>query len=162
MITLLTVNPAIHRNMIAAWMESDHVSKWWGDPARGLEHFDAAGPGNHAMIARDDTPIGYVRWGTIDAEAVASVGLKGIPADTIDVDIFIGTADETSRGAGSAALDAVFSRLQDETDAPLVCLSSSVENKRAHAAFRKAGCKVFADYDDPTYGPCHVFIRHLR
>lgn len=161
MITLLPVRPA-HRETIADWLHSDHVSKWWGDPVERLKQFDDTGPDNHALIARHDQPIGYVCWEMVDPEALAAVGLDAIPPRSIDIDIFIGSSDETNRGAGPAALERLFARLAETTDAPLAGLCTSVKNVRAHRAFRRAGCERLTDFDDPLYGPCHVFVRYLR
>ncbi|WP_419909970.1 GNAT family N-acetyltransferase [Hoeflea sp.] len=161
MITLLPVE-ASHRETIAGWLRSDRVSTWWGEPAGRLEQLDETSPDNHALIARDGKAIGYVRWEIVDPEALASVGLDVIPPRSIDIDIFIGVTDEAGRGAGPAALELLFDRLSETTDAPLAGLCTSVKNLRAHSAFRKAGCEHLTDFDAPVFGPCHVFVRHLR
>ncbi|MEX3007293.1 GNAT family N-acetyltransferase [Hoeflea sp. TYP-13] len=161
MITLLPVENS-HRETIAGWLHSDHVSKWWGDSDGRLEQFDETGPDNHALIARDGRPVGYLRWETVDPDALASVGLTAVPPRSVDIDIFIGATDEAGKGAGPSALELLFARLAETTDAPLAGLCTSVENTRAHSAFRKAGCERLTDFDDPTYGPCHVFVRYLR
>ncbi len=162
MITLIPVDPAVHGARIARWLRSAHVTRWWGDPVGRLDQFEASGPGDHAIIARDGTPIGYVRWETVDPEALAAVGLDGIPAKSIDIDIFIGEPAEAGRGAGPQALDLLFKHLRETTDAPLAGLCTSVDNHRAHAAFLKAGCERLTQFDDPAFGPCYVFVRYLR
>lgn len=162
MITLLPVDTTAHSTRIAGWLASAPVSKWWGDCDARLAQFGATGPDNHAIIARDESPIGYVRWETVDPEALASVGLDAIPPKSIDIDIFIGEPTEAGCGAGPQALELLFARLRETTDAPLAGLCTSVNNDRAHSAFLKAGCKRLIEFDDPTYGPCFVFVRHLR
>ncbi|MCR9137717.1 MAG: acetyltransferase [Alphaproteobacteria bacterium] len=162
MITLLPVDPTVHGARIGQWMASAHVSKWWGDPDGRLDDLRATGSDNHAMIALDGKPIGYLRWEMVDPAALASVGLHAIPARSIDIDIFIGEPAEAGRGAGPAALELLFARLRETTDAPLAGLCTSVNNHRAHAAFKKARCTQLTEFDDPVFGPCLVFVRHLR
>lgn len=162
MITLLPVDMAVHGALINRWLASTHVSRWWGDPDGRMDQFGATGSAEHAIIARDDKPVGYLRWEMVDPQALASVGLNDIPPGSIDIDIFIGEPAETGRGTGPQALELLFSHLRETTDAPLAGLCSSVDNHRAHAAFEKAGCTRLTEFDDPTYGPCFVFVRHLR
>lgn len=161
MISLVTPTMA-HRRQVADWLNSAHVARWWGDPAAGLAQFDATPPQNHALIAQDAVPIGYIRWQTVEQEALAAVGLTGIPAGSIDIDIFIGALEETGRGAGPRALTLLFDRLRATTEAPLAGLCSSIHNERAHAAFIKAGCTRLTAFDDPDFGPCLVFAKVLR
>lgn len=162
MISLLASDAAEHRARIGDWLKLPHVSRWWGDASECLAKFDATPSYQHAIIARDGIPIGYVRWETVSREALDAVGLTGIPDGSIDIDIFIGPPEETGRGVGPRALDLIFDRLRATTDAPLAGLCSSIDNHHAHAAFLKAGCTRLTDFDDPDFGPCIVFARRLR
>lgn len=147
--------------MFAKWVASDRVSRWWGDASLRLAQFDATPSHQHAVIARDDLPVGYVRWEFADADALAAIGLKDIPEGSVDMDIFIGEPESAGRGAGPAALELVFDHLRKTTSVPLVGLCTSVDNAVAHRAFEKAGCSRLARYQDETYGPCWVYTRHI-
>lgn len=159
MIRLLPVDPSLHRPLMAGWLRRDHVSRWWGDPARRLEQFDATPPSDHRLIASDGEPVGYVRWERIDPAALTEVGLTGIPAGAIDMDIFIGDPAMCGQGVGPAALRLVFHHLDESTDAPMIGLCTSVRNFRAHTAFENSGCERIAQFADSEFGPCYVYAR---
>ncbi len=161
-VTLQPVVPTQHRALVRRWIESDHVSRWWGDPVHGLAMFDATPAHNHALIVHGGKPVGYVRWETVSLEALAAVGLVGIPEGFIDIDILIGEPSSAGIGVGPRALDALFDHFRKTTEAPVAGLCTSVDNHRANAAFRKAGCEILTQYDDPDYGPSFVFIKHLQ
>ncbi|MEM8877606.1 MAG: GNAT family N-acetyltransferase [Pseudomonadota bacterium] len=153
---------ASHRLHMQRWLTSDHVSRWWGDSESRLAQFDTTSPNNHAMIMRDGTPVGYLRWNSVSSDTLATVGLTDIPGGSMDVDIFIGTPYYSGRGIGPRALAILFDRLRAKTNAPLAGLCTSVDNARAHAAFRKAGCRNMTDFEDPEYGQCLVFTHALH
>ncbi len=162
---MITLDPASHRNdraTIAAWLAADHVSRWWGDATMRLQQFDETPADNHAMIVNDDQPVGYIRWEIVDTEALQAVGLHQIPAQSIDVDLFIGDPGMTGRGIGPQAVRLLLDHLRDTTDAPLVGFCTSVDNVPAQNAFGKAGCELMTTFDDPTFGPCQVYVRWLR
>ena len=76
---------------------TDLHSRWWCDPEERLQQFDATPVENHALIARDAVPIGYMRWKTLSLKDLAAVGLTGIPENSVDIDIFIGSSGEAGR-----------------------------------------------------------------
>lgn len=162
MTQLFPVQRHRHRDKIATWLATDHVARWWGDADARLHQFDETPADNHAMIVRDGEPIGYVRWQVVDTAALSALGLDEIPAGSVDADLFIGEPDLTGKGIGPQAIRLLFDHLHDTTDAPLVGFCTSIENGPAHSAFRRAGCDLKTTYDDPTFGPCHVFVRWLR
>lgn len=162
MVELLQVDRHRHREKVAAWLAAGHVARWWGDTDERLEQFDDTPDENHAMILSDAEPVGYVRWQVVDTAALQTVGLDGIPARSIDVDLFIGEPGLTGQGIGPQAVHLLVDHLRDTTDAPLLGFCTSIDNEPAQRAFRKAGCARLTTYEDPTFGPCHVFVRWLR
>lgn len=148
--------------LLARWLQEEHVSRWWGEPAKRLEQFDETPEENHRLIMEYDVPVGYVRWEKVDAEALAAVGLAFIPPDAVDMDLFIADPAKSGRGIGPEALRLVFEHLNRETDASLVGLCTSVRNIRAHKAFEIAGCTRLTQFDDPTYGSCYVYASALN
>jgi len=162
MIDLINTDRARDRRHMETWLSRPHVSKWWGDPAHRLAFFETTAADGQAIIAQNGAPIGYVSWEVVDMDDLHAVGLDDIPEGSIDIDIFIGEPDALGQGAGPAALEILADRLQKTTSAPLLGLCTSVENKRAQAAFGKAGFSRTASFDDPEYGPCYVYTRPLR
>ena len=150
------------RLRVCAWLSAPHVVRWWGDAADRMRQFDSTPDGEHAVIVKDGEPIGYMRWQTVIIEELQSVGLDEIPEGSIDCDLFIGDEGLTGQGIGPQVVELLIEHLRDTTQAPLVGFCTSVDNKPAHAAFRKAGCNNLTTFDAPAYGPCHVFVRWLR
>ncbi|MCR9193415.1 MAG: acetyltransferase [Hyphomonas sp.] len=159
MIHLLPVTQAQHRPRVAGWLAMGHVSRWWGDSSVGLAQFDDTPETHHALIARDNRPIGYVRWERVDLDDLASVGLMGIPEGSLDMDIFIGDPDALGCGPGSTALSLAFDRVFNRIDPPLIMLCTSAQNIAAQAAFEKSGCQRTAHFDDGPNGSCWLYAR---
>ncbi|MEM6462477.1 MAG: GNAT family N-acetyltransferase [Pseudomonadota bacterium] len=162
MVELVLVSPEQDRPRIEAWLAKPHVTRWWGDPSDRLAQFDATPRDNHAFIATNGEAVGYIRWETVDLEALQSVGLDEVPEGSVDCDLFIGEEGLTGQGIGPCAIELLADRLKQLTAAPLVGFCSSVENEPAHVALGRSGCTLLTTYDDPTFGPCHVFVRWLR
>lgn len=162
MIQIIPVDRDQHRDLFDSWVRSDHVGRWWSDPIMRLAQFDDTPNADHTIIAQDGMPIGYIRWEIVNPDALAAIGLQEIPQGSIDMDIFIGDPGRAGRGAGPAALRLVFDHLISSSDTPLAGLCTSVENTVAHRAFEKAGCIRHARFNDDTFGPCWVYVRHLR
>ena len=158
----ITAGNDLDRARVRSWLDAEHVSRWWGDAEQRLRQFDETPANSHAMIVQDATPVGYIRWEVVDTEALQSAGLDDIPPRSIDVDLFIGDPHLTGQDIGPQAVRLLCDHLRRTTDAPLVGLCTSVDNRPAQSAFRKAGCELMTSYDDPTFGPCQVYVRWLR
>lgn len=148
--------------MLTRWLESAEVRRWWGDPTDRVEQVRDTPDGSHSIIAADGKPVGYIRWQAPSREELEAAGLENIPDGAIDIDLFVGEAEWRHRGLGSEALGVLVDRLKETTSAPAAGLCTSVENHAAHRAFAKAGFTIFTRFDDPTFGPCYVFLKQLR
>ncbi len=162
LISLQQVDPSAHRETLKKWLYCSHVARWWGDPVERIRQLDETLASEHAIIELDETPIGYIRWQTVDRETLDAVGLDCIPDGAIDIDLFIGQMEMLGRGLAAIALNDLIQRLVRETTSPLAGLCTSIENHRAIRAFEKAGFQKRIQYDDPTYGRCWVLVRPLR
>lgn len=162
MICLLPVHPSRDRKRFREWVNSYRVERWWGDPRARLEQFDATPEQSHALIAKNEEPVGYVRWELVERDALEKIGLTNVPDGSVDMDILIGDPVRAGRGAGPQALRLVFEKLRRTTNVPFIGLCTSVDNDIAHRAFEKAGCIRWARYDDDLFGPCWVYARWLR
>ncbi len=114
------------------------------------------------MITKDGVAVGYLRWQVVDRETLDAVGLTDVPANAVDIDIFLGEDVHLGRGVGPEALNLLVGQLGEDEDLAVAGLTSAVDNTRAHAAFEKAGFQIVRQYSPPGFGPCHLFLRFLR
>lgn len=161
-VSLEPVSWARDRERLAGWLASPAVSRWWGDPQDCLEEIRRTGDDGHALIALDGLAIGYIRWQAVARKTLDEVGLGDIADGSIDIDLFIGEAGQRGRGLATHVLTLLIERLARDTQAPAAGLCVSVDNHAAIRAYRKAGFEQAARFDDPTFGPCFVFLRALR
>lgn len=162
MIRLQIFNLYRYKKKMEYWLDLPHIAKWCGDPARRLAQIATTPPSNHAVIMQDADPIGYVRWEKVSAGGRAARALPSLPDDALDIDIFIGEAEKTGRGAGSEALQLVFHHLRLATNSSQAIFCTSIFNRTAQAAVLKAGCRRLSEFDDPEFGKCVIFVRQLN
>jgi RimJ/RimL family protein N-acetyltransferase len=152
-----------HLALLERWLSCSHVRPWYPDPERDIGIARSQPPGGfHAIIAIDGTPVGYVRWQYVDRETLDELGLPQIPENSVDIDILIGQESQTMQGAGPEALELLAQRLLADSSVPMLGLTTSTQNFRAHKAFSKAGFSILLQYDPTGYGPCHLMVRDLR
>ncbi|HSE06683.1 MAG TPA: GNAT family N-acetyltransferase [Methylomirabilota bacterium] len=152
-----------HLPLLATWLREPHVARWYPRPdddlARAMKPPAGAA---HAIIGRGAAEVGYIRWQHVDREQLDAIGLHEIPANSVDIDILLGSEEALGRGLGPAALAILAADLRRDPDVPLLGLTTSVENTRAHRAFEKAGFRIARQYEPAGLGPCHLMIRDLR
>jgi RimJ/RimL family protein N-acetyltransferase len=152
-----------HLRLLERWLAAPHVARWYPLPERDMEIASSPPPGGaHAVIVSGGTPVGYVRWQRVTRETLDELGLQEIPAGAVDIDILLGDAESVGRGIGPAALAALAAELLRDPDVPMLGLTTSVDNTRAHRAFAKAGFVITRQYDPNGLGPCHLMLRDLR
>jgi aminoglycoside 6'-N-acetyltransferase len=163
--TPITLEPFSHSHLglLSAWLHGTQVAPWYPEPDENVAWATNPPPGgSHALIVCEARPIGYMRWQVVDRGVLDSVGLYEIPANAVDVDLLIGETEHLSKGAGPAALQELIVRLRADPKIPLVGLTSSVSNSRAHRAFEKAGFHIARQYSPPGFGLCHLFTLPLH
>jgi len=152
-----------HLPLLASWLERPHVAAWYPTPDRDMQI--ATSPpagGSHAVIVSGGEPVGYMRWQHVDRETLDELGLHEIPANSVDADILLGDAQSTGKGIVPAALSALAAELLRDPEVPMIGLTTSIYNTRAHRAFARAGFAIARQYDPNGLGPCHLMIRDLR
>jgi len=162
-IALEPVTPATC-TVLAQWLRRPHVAPWYPNPEENLAWAESPPPGgNHAIIKHAGNVIGYIRWQVVDRGALDATGLTEIPDKAVDVDILLGEAHSMGRGYGPAALRVLMRKLGEQTPAPpLIGLTSSVDNWRAHRAFVKAGFHLLRLYEPEGFGPCRLYVLPLQ
>jgi aminoglycoside 6'-N-acetyltransferase len=153
----------LHLALLERWLTQSHVARWYPRPEADLEWATRPPPGaSQAIIAWGAQEVGYLRWQRVARELLDSLGLYEIPAGSVDADLLIGEEGLLGRGLGPAALELLAVDLGQDGDVPLIGLTTSIENTRAHRAFEKAGFRIERQYDPDGLGLCHLMIRDLR
>jgi aminoglycoside 6'-N-acetyltransferase len=161
-VALRTFLPS-HLPLLSRWLRQPHVAPWYPEPEANLEW--AASPpagGSQAIIASGADEVGWLRWQRVDRDTLDSLGLRDVPANSVDADILIGEPALIGRGLGPAALAALIAKVREDVAVPLIGLTSSVDNHSAHRAFEKAGFRIVGEYDPNGFGQCHLLTLDLR
>ena len=128
--------------LIADWLALPHVTRWWGDPERGLkaieEHLTSVSV-EPLIILLDDEPIGYMQ--SYDPHKEAGHPYQDQPVGTLGIDQFIGDPDLIGQGHGPRLIDG-FVRQLFSNGAPRVVIDPDPANAAAIRANIKAGFHV--------------------
>ncbi len=157
-IRLETFSPERHSQILGDWLGRPHVAQWWGDPQLGLENSLRCSPENHAVIAADGAPVGYLCWQTPPLNELEASGLADLPKGLVDIDVLIGEPEFIGRGVGPKSLSLLLARLRVDSFAKVAGVGTSVSNERAIRAFEKAGFCLFREFQDPEFGPCWYMV----
>jgi len=144
--------------LVQRWLETPHVSEWWGDPEEQLARVteDLVEPAmDQFIVAVADRPFGYVQSFELVAWPEPAFGEQ--PRGTRTVDQFIGEPDMIDRGHGSAFLR-VFIEGLIAAGAPRVITDPDPANVRAIRAYEKAGFRA-TDVVDTRSGPALLMVR---
>ncbi len=147
--------------LIGAWLQQEHVSRWFGDPeAMRRELAARLDTATSAMIEAGGDKVGLVLWRRPSRDALEAAGLADIEAAAIDIDIVIGEPRALYRGIGSEALRQVAAAALADPTVPYLIAATAVGNDAALRAFAKAGFRVDREFDDPECGPCLLLRRN--
>lgn len=132
--------------MLAGWLATPDLQRWWGDPVEQLalvtEDIDA--PLMDQMLASmDGRPYGYLQSYPVHAWPAGAPHLAEFPDGARAVDCFIGVTDLIGRGHGSAMLRLYAHHLR-ALGAVDVVIDPDPENQRAVRAYRRAGFRDVA------------------
>ncbi|MBV9984038.1 GNAT family N-acetyltransferase [Bradyrhizobium sp.] len=146
-----------HLTMVAGWLRTPEVVRWWGDPAeqhdlvRGdLDHPDM----DQFIVASCGRPFGYIQCYRLSAW---NSGFGEQPPQTRGIDQFIGEPEMIGCGHGAAFIrQFVDALLEDGT--PRVVTDPDPANQRAIRAYEKAGLARDRVVDTPD-GPALLMRR---
>ena len=158
-VTLRSFQPDPDSDLLSAWLARPHVRRWWGDPDQQLALcLDRSQTRGHVLICVNNQPVGYLRWQQVDPEDLQALGLDHIPEGAVDMDILIGEMDWMGQGIGPQAIELMVDQLRQDLQAPMVGMTTSVENGAAIRAYEKAGFQKLMEYEDPSYGLCWIMV----
>ncbi len=159
-VELIPVDLARDLPRLRVWLDRPHVTRWWGDPDETMAAIRRHAPADHALIAVDTRPIGYLCWQRPLPAELAAAGLGDLPADLIDVDILIGEPDCVGRGIGPQALTLLLDRLR-AAGRTSVGMAAAAANPRARRAYEKAGFRLFRTFQEAGQD-YHYLIQSLE
>jgi aminoglycoside 6'-N-acetyltransferase len=125
--------------MLARWLRSPEVVRWWGDPERELATLrEDLGEPRLVMriVSFEGRPFAYAQ--DYGVHVWPYPHFVGLPPASRAIDCFIGEPDMIGRGHGSAFLRLLAERLVAE-GAPVVAIDPDPENHRARRAYARAG-----------------------
>ena len=150
-----------HQALLARWLLEPHVAPWFPNRDEYLAFARQPPPnGVQRVVTEDDAALGYLRWVRLSREILDTAGFPELPAGTADADLLLGDASRCGKGLGVRVLDALSGQLAEQ-GVPLLVLTTSVKNLRAHSAFRKAGFEIYCEYAPEPFGPCYLMVRSL-
>ena len=144
--------------MLKSWLETPHVSRWWPDADDAVmeiaEILDGS-PVKPFIVEFLGRPIGYIQ--SYDPHEEIDHPYQDQPPGTFGIDQFIGVAELTGLGHGSA-LNRTFCRKLFDEGAVRVVTDPDPANRNAIRAYEKAGF-TRGEIRNTEYGT--VVLMHL-
>jgi aminoglycoside 6'-N-acetyltransferase len=125
--------------MIAAWLKTPEVLRWWGDPKEQIELIteDLDEPlMRQWIVEHEGCAFAYLQ--AYPAHAWPQTHLTHLPNGAVVIDAFIGEPAMLGCGHGSAFLRVIGKKLLAE-GAPIVATDPDCDNHRARRAYTRAG-----------------------
>jgi aminoglycoside 6'-N-acetyltransferase len=146
--------------LMAAWIASDHVRPWWGDPYEELDKVRDMIEGRDStkphIVLIDGRPAGYIQVWYLDdwhdPETLAGdPWVTELPPGTVGVDICLGEEPLIGRGLGSRAVRLFTERLVAEGHRTII-IDPDPDNRRAVGAYIRAGYRPIPALQGRTEG----------
>ncbi|WKZ31878.1 MAG: GNAT family N-acetyltransferase [Thermodesulfobacteriota bacterium] len=146
--------------LIEKWFRSEHVIRFWGEPAKNIRLLREPEPETRrAIIEADGRKVGLILWQHPTRAELDGAGLHEIPTSVIDMDVMVGEQETTGKGVGTAAIRLVAEKALSDPDVPFVIGETSIWNTASIRAFEKAGFRREREFDDPESGRCVLMVR---
>lgn len=151
------------QSLLSSWLRTPAVRRWFPDWRVDLELARAPRFGMDQLIVMlGNAAVGYLRWERKTRQDLNAVALWNIPANSVDIDILLGSDACRGLGVGPSALlclEAYLGKTLPNT--PLLGLTTSQRNAGAHRAFEKAGYVRDQQMQLPLFGPCWLYTKPL-
>ncbi len=143
--------------MIARWLATPEVVRWWGDPDEqyGLVAEDLDNPDMRQWIVSfEGRPFAYAQ--AYQVHVWPQPHFEHLPPGAMAIDAFTGEPDMIGGGHGGAFLRRLASRLRAE-GTPVVAIDPDEDNTRARRAYARAGF-VGDDIVETGEGPAVLML----
>lgn len=160
--------------MLAGWLASPPVARWWNHEwsAEAIEQdfgpsADGREPNEDWLALVDGLPVGLVQRSRVDDydENLRDFSaLVEVPSGAITLDYLLGDPERIGRGLGTAMISAMVERTwADRPGAPAILVSVVAANVASWRALEKAGFRRVAEGDlepdNPVDDPLHYVLR---
>lgn len=149
----LTANdlPLLH-----AWLQREHVKRWWTDREtydevvqRYLPAIEGTEPTKLYLILSGDVPVGFIQTYRV-SDHPEYRDLVAVEDGVAGVDLLIGEAEATGRGLGTEALHRFVHEIVFADTEIYACVADpDAENLASLRAFEKAGFRLVRQLVDP-------------
>ncbi|CAN7631729.1 GNAT family N-acetyltransferase [Rhizobium sp. LjRoot254] len=159
-----------HYSLLGAWLAAPHMREWWGDPEEELRFIRDMVEGRDTtrpfMIVLDGEPIGYIQYWFIghhqnEQWTKDHPWLKGLPPETLGIDLSIGDPAKLSQGIGSTALAAFVAVLRSQGHQSII-IDPDPANVRAVRAYGKAGFQPIPELLGRAGDDVLIMQHHLK
>ena len=144
--------------LLRGWLAQPHVRAWWGDPEEEIalieEDIDG-GPTDMRLVVQNDQPFAYVQ--DYEVHAYDMPQFADLPQGARGMDSFLGDPAYLGQGHGSGFIAARAAQLLG-AGAPLVAVDPDPANRRAIAAYTRAGFRPGDLRPSEDGDPCQVMI----
>jgi len=146
---------ADHLRLLHAWLQREHVKRWWRDRETYegvVEHYlpaiEGREPTDLYLIVLDGEPVGMIQtYLVVDHPEWAA--LIGEGEGVAGVDLLIGEEELTGRGLGPQVLETFAREIVFAAAGTLACVATVEEaNHRSWRAFEKAGFRHVRDVEE--------------
>jgi aminoglycoside 6'-N-acetyltransferase len=134
--------------LMAKWLSTPHVEKWWEHDysLEGIERdfgpgIDRLDPVDYFIVLLDDEPIGFIQRHIMRDNPQWFQALQVVNAqpDSIGIDYFIGKADLCNRGIGTAMIGALINDTRALYPGAEMLVDIDPENRPSWRALERNG-----------------------
>ncbi|MBN1412990.1 MAG: GNAT family N-acetyltransferase [Spirochaetales bacterium] len=135
-------------DIIHKWLTDTETLKFYGgrdkkySPEFIRREFGGDNNKNSYIIYYDDKPIGFLKYGKFDRQALTRHGLDEEEKNVFYIDILIGEKIFRNRGLGQRSVNLVLDYLFSIREASKVVLDTYVWHKQAIRCYEKCGLKT--------------------
>ena len=146
--------------LLRKWLQASRAERYRTSPTLGNGRSSTP---SEQLVWRivwvESEPVGYVRWRPVDPAWLRTTVLGGsVPANALEIDVFIGNYERRGLGIGTEAIVRLLHLIREVHGSRCVMARSSVHDLASRRAHEKAGLREHYFYEDPGLGPAVAMI----